>query len=66
MSTRTTTKMLNDKIIYANNTLNTNIENHSYNGYEHLTLNTENIFAGTKRECIDFLNGLVQFQLLNN
>lgn len=62
---RITNQILKDKIIYTNETLNTNIENRSYNGYEHLTLNTENVFTGTKRECVEFLNGLVQFQLLN-
>lgn len=62
---RITSQILEDKITYANETLNTNIENRSYNGYEHLTLNTENIFVGTKRECVEFLTGLVQFQLLN-
>ncbi len=62
--TKITNQILNDKITYTNETLNTNIKNHSYNGYEHLTLNSENIFAGTKRECVDFLTGLVQFNLL--
>lgn len=62
---RITNQILNDKITYTNETLNTNIVNRSYNGYEHLTLNTENIFVGTKRECVEFLTGLVQFQLLN-
>ncbi len=63
--TRITKQILKDKIIYTNETLNTNIENHIYNGYNHLTLNTENIFVGSNRECVEFLNGLVQFQLLN-
>ncbi len=63
--THTTTKMLNDKITYTNEILNTNITNQSCNGYEYLRLNGENIFNGTKRECIAFLNGLVQYQLLN-
>lgn len=62
---RTTTKMLNDKIIYTNEILNTNITKQSYNGLEYLRLNGENIFNGTKRECIAFLNGLVQYQLLS-
>lgn len=63
---RTTTKMLNDKIIYANEILSTNITKQSCNGLEYLRLNGgENIFNGTKRECITFLNGLVQYQLLN-
>ena len=43
----------------------TSIENYNHSGYEHLTLRGENIFIGTKRVCIDFLDGLVQFQLLN-
>ena len=63
--TRTTNQMLNDKITYTNNTLSTNIECRNHSGYEHLTLRGENIFKGTKSECINFLNGLVQFQLLN-
>lgn len=63
--THTTIKMLNDKITYTNEILNTNITNQSCNGYEYLRLNSENIFNGTKRECIAFLNGLVQYQLLN-
>lgn len=63
---RITNQILADKITYVNETLNTNIENRSYNGYEHLTLDTENIFIGSKRECVEFLTGLVQFQLLNN
>lgn len=63
--TRTTIKMLNDKITYTNEMINTNITNQSYNGYEHLSLNGENLFSGTKRECIAFLNGLVQYELLN-
>lgn len=63
--THTTIKMLNDKITYTNQILNTNITNQSCNGYEYLRLNGENIFNGTKRECIAFLNGLVQYQLLN-
>ncbi|MBC5745833.1 hypothetical protein FMM74_020340 [Lachnospiraceae bacterium MD308] len=63
--THTTIKMLNDKITYTNEILNTNITNQSCNGYEYLRLNGENIFNGTKRECIAFLNGLVQYQLLN-
>ena len=54
--THTTTKMLNDKITYTNEILNTNITNQSCNGYEYLRLNGENIFNGTKRECIAFLN----------
>ena len=62
---RTTNAMLNNKITYANETLNTNFVNRVYNGYNHLTLNTENVFAGNNRECIDFLAGLIQFQLLN-
>lgn len=62
---RITNQILENKITYANETLNTNIENRSYNGYEHLTLNTENVFVGTKRECVEFLTGLVQFQLLS-
>ena len=57
--------MLNDKLTYTNNTLNTDIESCSHSGYEHLTLRDENIFKGTKKECIAFLDGLVQFQLLN-
>ena len=57
--------MLNEKITYTNEILNTNITNQSCNGYEYLRLNGENIFNGTKRECIAFLNGLVQYQLLN-
>lgn len=63
--TRITNKILKDKIIYTNETLNTSIENRNYNGYNHLTLNTENIFTGSNRECVEFLTGLVQFQLLN-
>ena len=63
--THTTIKMLNDKITYTNEILNTNITNQSCNGYEYLRLNGENIFNGTKRECIAFLYGLVQYQLLN-
>lgn len=62
---RITNQILENKITYANKTLNTNFENRSHNGYEHLTLNSENIFTGTKRECVEFLTGLVQFQLLN-
>ena len=62
--TRTTTKMLNDKITYTNEIINTNITNQSCNGYEYLRLNGENLFSGTKRECIAFLDGLVRFELL--
>lgn len=62
---KTTNEMLKNRIIYANEMLNTNIVNRNYNGFEHLTLDTENLFTGTKKECINFLNGLVQFQLLN-
>lgn len=62
---RITNQILEDKITYVNETLNTNIKNRSYGGYEHLTLNTENIFVGDKRECVEFLSGLVQFELLN-
>lgn len=47
--TRTTIKMLNDKIIYTNEMLNTNITNQSCNGYEYLRMNGENIFNGTKK-----------------
>ena len=63
--TRITNQMLDNKITNTNNTLNTSIKNYNHSGYEHLTLRGENIFIGTKRECIDFLDGLVQFQLLN-
>lgn len=62
---RTTIKMLNDKLTYTNEMLNTNITNQSYNGYQYLRMDGENIFNGTKKECIAFLDGLVQFQLLN-
>ena len=40
------------------------ITNCEYNGFNHLRVNGENIFTGTKKECIEFLNGLVQFYLL--
>ena len=61
---RTTKTMLDNKITYANEMLNVNITNRNYNGYNHLQIDGENIFAGNNRECIDFLNGLVQFRLL--
>lgn len=61
---RITSQMLVDKITYTNEMLHTSIETQNYSGYEHLTLRGENLFMGTKKECIDFLNGLVQFQLL--
>lgn len=64
--TRITNKILSDKITYANEMLSTKIENRIFNGYNHLTLNSDNIFVGSNRECVDFLTGLVQFQLLNN
>lgn len=62
---RTTIQQLNDKLTYTNQMLNTDIENQSYNGFEHLRLKGENLFTGTKKECISFLDGLVQYQLLN-
>ena len=62
---RITKTILKNRIVSANETLNTNITNREYNGYNHLQLNGENIFTGSTRECVEFLNGLVQFQLLN-
>lgn len=62
---RTTIKMLNDKLTYTNEMLNTNITNQSCDGREYLRMDGENIFNGTKKECIAFLDGLVNFQLLN-
>lgn len=61
---RTTNAMLNDKITYTNEMLDTNITNCIFNGYNHLRIDGENVFAGSNRECIEFLSGLVQFHLL--
>lgn len=63
--TRTNKKMLDNTLLYANEMLHTNITNQFCYGQNYLRINGENIFNGTKRECIEFLNGLVQFQLLN-
>lgn len=59
-----TNVILNNKIEYINATLNTGIVNRNYNNYEHLMLNGENIFVGTKKECADFLDGLANFYKL--
>lgn len=61
---RITKAMLNEKITYANKTLNTTITNRNFNGYNHLTVNDNNIFAGSNKECVEFLDGLVQFHFL--
>lgn len=61
---RTTKSMLKDKIIYANEMLDTTIINRDFNGYNHLMIEGDNIFTGSNRECVEFLNGLVQFQLI--
>lgn len=63
---KTTAAMLSGKIAYANQMMpdRSTITNCEYNGFNHLRINGENIFTGTKRECIEFLNGLVQFYLL--
>ena len=63
---RITKTILNSKITYANETLGVTIENRNYNGFNHLTLNGENIYRGSTRECAEFLDGLVQFHLLKN
>lgn len=62
--TRITISMLKQKIELASEILNEKMENQSYNGYEHLKLRGENIFAGIKRECYNFINGLINFKLL--
>ena len=59
-----TKAMLNEKITYANKTLDTTITNKNFNGYNHLTVNDNNIFAGSNKECTEFLDGLIQFHLL--
>lgn len=64
MRTAITKSMLKDKITYANEMLDTTIINRDFNGYNHLMIEGDNIFAGSNRECVEFLNGLVQFQLL--
>lgn len=63
---RITKTILNEKITYANNTLDTTITNRNFNGYNHLTVNGNNIFAGSNKECAEFLDGLVRFHLLKN
>ena len=63
---RTTAAMLSSKITYANQVMTDRepITNCEYNGFNHLRVNGENIFTGTKKECVEFLDGLVQFYLL--
>lgn len=61
---RTTNAMLSDKIIYANEVLSVTIKNRNYNGYNHLQINGENLYIGTNKECVEFLNGLTQFKFL--
>lgn len=61
---RITKVMLNEKITYANEMLNTTITNRNFNGYNHLMIEGENVFAGSNKECTEFLDGLVQFHLL--
>lgn len=56
--------MLNEKITYTNKILDTTITNRNFNGYNHLTVNDNNIFAGSNKECVNFLDALVQFHLL--
>lgn len=61
---RITNAMLSDKIIHANEVLAITITNRIFNGYNHLQIDGENLYSGTNRECVDFLNGLIQFKFL--
>lgn len=61
---RTTNEMLNNKITHANEVLQVTITNRIYNGYNHLQIDGENLYTGTKRECIEFLSGLMQYKFL--
>ena len=61
---RITKTMLDNKITYANEVLEVTITNRIYNGYNHLQIDGENLYTGTKRECIKFLNGLTQYKFL--
>lgn len=59
-----TKKILNEKITYANKTLDTTIINRDFNGFNHLMIKNENIFIGSNKECVDFLDGLIKFHML--
>lgn len=61
---RITKTMLDNKIIYANEVLEVTITNRIYNGYNHLQIDGENIFTGTKKECMEFLEGLIKYKFL--
>lgn len=52
------------KVKEVNQHLGVNLVNYNFNGINHLqTMNSgRKIFAGSTRECYDFLNGLMEFE----
>lgn len=67
---RITNKILDFKIAHTNEITSAifdskAINNRIFNGYNHLQIDGETIFAGTNKECAEFLDGLRNFAYRN-